>query len=186
MTTNVQKFATDKEARAYLKAQLADYLAQAPESTRSAHMWMKRVDTAGLGIVIAAFGVALYGSFTWASVNPAMIPVAWFFFATCCSLMIVLTGLHAILIRAYPPVILPGKAQKFVSGSNGGVDRRGLHRGRLDLGRSLDRVRLFHRDLQPGDDCPAHEHSRRRHEYYDRRVHHLFHLSEDQPIPLNL
>jgi hypothetical protein len=117
MTTNVQKFATDKEAREQLKAQLADYLAQAPESTRSAHTWMKRVDTAGLGIVIAAFGVALYGSFTWASVNPAMIPVAWFFFATCCSLMVMLFGLHAILIRAYPPVILPGKAQKFVSGS---------------------------------------------------------------------
>jgi hypothetical protein len=117
MTTNVQKFATDKEAREHTKAQLADYLAQAPESTRSAHMWMKRVDVAGLGIVIAAFAVALYGSFTWASVNPAMIPVAWFAFATCLSLMVILFGLHAILIRAYPPVILPGKALKFASGS---------------------------------------------------------------------
>jgi len=117
MTTNVQKFATDKEARTNLKAQLADYLAQAPESTRSAHTWMKRVDIAGLGIVIAAFAVALYGSFTWASVNPSMIPVAWFFFATCCSMFVILLGLHAILIRAYPPVILPGKVQKFVSGS---------------------------------------------------------------------
>ena len=87
MTTNVQKFATDKESREQLKAQLADYLAQAPESTRSAHTWMKRVDIAGLGIVIAAFAVALYGSFTWASVNPSMIPVAWFFFATCCSML---------------------------------------------------------------------------------------------------
>jgi hypothetical protein len=116
MTANVQKFATDKDARANLKAQLADYLAQAPESTRSAHTWMKRVDTAGLGIVIAAFAFALYGSFTWASVNPAMIPAAWFFFATCCSLMVMLFGLHAALIRAYPPVILPGKPQRFVSG----------------------------------------------------------------------
>jgi len=117
MTTNIQKIATDKEAKEQLKAQLAGYLAQAPESTRSAHMWMKRVDTAWLGIVIAAFGVALYSSFTWASINPTMIPVAWFFFAACCSLMAMLFGLHAILIRAYPPVILPGKPQKFVSGS---------------------------------------------------------------------
>jgi hypothetical protein len=117
MTTNVQKFATDKEARKHTKAQLADYLAQAPEATRSAHTWMKRVDIAGLGIVIAAFAVALYGSFTWASANPAMIPVAWFAFATSLSLMVVLFGLHAILIRAYPPVVLPGKALKFVSGS---------------------------------------------------------------------
>ena len=117
MTTNVRKFATDKEAREHIKAQLAEYLAQAPESTRSAHKWMKRMDVAGLGLVITAFAVALYGSFTWASVDPAMIPVAWFFFATCLSLMVVLTGLHAILIRAYPPIILPGKVQKFVSGS---------------------------------------------------------------------
>lgn len=117
MTTNVQKFATDKEAREHLKAQLAEYLAGQPESTRATHTWMKRVDTAGLGIAIAAFAVALYGSFTWASVNPSMIPVAWFFFATCCSLFVMLLGLHASLIRAFPPVILPGKPQKFVSGS---------------------------------------------------------------------
>jgi hypothetical protein len=117
MTTNVQKLATGKEAREQLKMQLAQYLAQQPESTRSAHKWMKRVDVAGMGIVIAVFAVALYGSFTWASVNPAMIPVAWFTFATCLSLMVVLLGLHAILIRAYPPVVLPGKVQKFVAGS---------------------------------------------------------------------
>ena len=117
MTTNVQKFATDREAREQLKLQLAQYLAQQPESTRSADKWMKRVDVAGMGIVIAVFAVALYGSFTWASVNPAMIPVAWFTFATCLSLMVVLLGLHAILIRAYPPVVLPGKVQKFVAGS---------------------------------------------------------------------
>jgi hypothetical protein len=116
MTTNGQKFATDKEARATLKAQLAEYLAQVPESTQSTHKWMKRADAAGMGIVIAAFAVALYGSFAWASVNPTMIPVTWFAFATYLSLMVVLLGLHAILIRAYPPIILPVKVQKFVSG----------------------------------------------------------------------
>lgn len=118
MTTNVQKSATGKEAREHLKTQLAAYLAQAPESTRSAHKWMRRVDAAGMGIVIAAFAVALYGSFTWVDTNPAMIPAAWFAFATSLSLMVILFGLHAILIRAYPPVILPGKVQKFVSGSS--------------------------------------------------------------------
>ena len=117
MTENVQKFSTDKKARENLKAQLAEYLAQAPESTQSAHRWMKRVDAAGLGIVVAAFAAALYGSFAWAGANPTMIPVAWFGFATCLSLMAILLGLHAIFIRAFPPVILPGKAQKFVSGS---------------------------------------------------------------------
>ncbi len=117
MTINVQKFATDKEAREHLKAQLAEYLAGQSESTQSTHKWMKRVDAAGMGIVIAVFAVALYGSFTWQSVNPTMIPIAWFSFATSLSLMVILSGLHGILIRAYPPVIFPGKVQKFVSGS---------------------------------------------------------------------
>ena len=117
MTTNVQKLSTNKEAREHLKVQLAEYLAGQPESIQSAHKWMMGVDMAGLGIVVAAFAFALYGSFTWANVNPTMIPLAWFFFAACCSLMATLLGLHAILIRAFPPVILPGKAQKFISGS---------------------------------------------------------------------
>jgi hypothetical protein len=117
MTTTIQKPVTDKETREHLKAQLAEYLVGQPESTQSAHRWMKRVEIAGLGIVVATFLVALYGSFTWASVNPTMIPAAWFGFATCLSLMASLFGLHVILIRAFPPVVLPGKVQKFVSGS---------------------------------------------------------------------
>ena len=117
MTTNVQKLSTNKEARENLKAQLAEYLSQQPESTLTAHKWMKLVDAAGLGIVITAFVYALYGSFAWANVNPIMIPLAWFGFAACGGLMAMLFGIHAILIRAFPPVILPGKTQKFVSGS---------------------------------------------------------------------
>lgn len=108
---------TDKEIRAQLKAQLADHLTAQPESVQSAHKWMNRVEAVGLGIVIAAFAYALYGSFAWASLNPSMIPVAWFAFATSLSLMAILFGLHAVLIRAFPPVTLPGKPQKFVSGS---------------------------------------------------------------------
>ena len=117
MTTNVQKLSTNKEARENLKAQLAEYLAGQPEGIRSAHKWMKLVDVAGLGIVLAAFAYALYGSLTWASVNPILIPLAWFGFAACGGLMAILFGLHAVLIRAFPPVILPGKVQKFISGS---------------------------------------------------------------------
>ncbi|MBM3143434.1 MAG: hypothetical protein FJ010_00425 [Chloroflexi bacterium] len=116
MTTTVQKSVTDKEARALLKAQLAEHLAGHPE-THSAHKWMKRAEAAWLGIVIAVFAFALYGSFAWAKTNPSMISVAWFAFATCLSLLAMLNGLHAILIHAYPPVVMPGKPQKFVSGS---------------------------------------------------------------------
>lgn len=116
MTTIVQKSVTDKEARALLKVQLAEYLAGHPE-TQFAHTWMKRAEAVWLGIVIAAFASALYGSFAWANANPIMIAPAWFAFAACLSLLTALNGLHAILIRAFPPVILPGKVQKFVSGS---------------------------------------------------------------------
>lgn len=115
MTTATQKL-TDKEIRAQLKAQLAEHLAGQPESVQSVHKWMKRLELVGLGIVAAAFAYALYGSFAWASVNPTMIPIAWFAFAACLSLMTILLGLHAILIRAFPPVVLPGKLPKFVSG----------------------------------------------------------------------
>ena len=117
MTTHVQIRATDKEAREQLKLQLTHYLAEQPESTQSLHRWMKRLETAGAGIIAAAFIVALYVSITWKSANPTLIPIAWFFFAACLGLMVVLFGLHASLIRAYPPVVFPGKVQKFVSGS---------------------------------------------------------------------
>lgn len=113
MTTHIQKHAPDQD----LKSQLAQYLEQQSESTQSAHKWMKRVDIAWLGIVLAAFVVALYGSFAWGSVNPTLIPLAWFAFAACGSLMAALFGLHAIFIRAFPPVILPGKGQTFLTGS---------------------------------------------------------------------
>lgn len=116
MTTATHK-RTDKEIRIQLEAQLAEHLAAQPNSTRSANKWMKRVEAVGLGIVVAAFALALYGSFTWADTHPSMIPAAWFFFATCCSLMALLFGLHTILIHAFPPVILPGKLPKFASGS---------------------------------------------------------------------
>jgi hypothetical protein len=117
MTTNVQIRATDKEAREQLKLQLAQYLAEQPESIQSLHRRMKRLEMAGAGIVAAAFIVALYVSITWKTVNPTMIPIAWFLFAACLSLIVVLFGLHASLIRAYPPVVFPGKVQQFVSGS---------------------------------------------------------------------
>jgi hypothetical protein len=117
MATTSQKLTTGKEARALLKAQLAEYLAVQPETIQTTHKWMKRVEAAALGIVAAFFLVALYGSFTWSKSNPAMIPIAWFAFAACLSLMTMINSLHSVLIRAFPTVILPGRMPRFVSGS---------------------------------------------------------------------
>ena len=117
MATATQKH-TDKEIRAHVKAQLTEHLAAQPQSVQSAHRWMRRVEAIGLGIVLAAFAYALYGSFAWAKTSPILIAPAWLAFATCLSLMTSLFGLHAILIHAFPTVILPGKPQKFITGSS--------------------------------------------------------------------
>jgi hypothetical protein len=115
-TTIAHKFGTQNQARKQLKRQLALHLEQQSESTRSLHKWMTRLELASLGIIVAAFGVALAVSIAWKSVNPLTIPVAWFVFAVSPSLTMVLAGLHAMRLRAFPPVILPGKTQKFVTG----------------------------------------------------------------------
>jgi len=116
-TAIVHKIGIKNEAREQLKLQLTHYLEQQPESTLSLHKWMKRLELASLGIIIAAFSVALGISIAWKSFNPLTIPVAWFVFAASLSLTVVLVGLHAMLLRAFPPSVLPGKKQKFVTGN---------------------------------------------------------------------
>lgn len=118
MTTNVQNFSTDKESREHLKSQLAEYLTGQPESTQTLHKWMRRFEAAGAGIIIAAFVVAMYVSIAWKSVNPITIPIAWFIFAASIAPALIFVGLDAITLRAFPPVILPGKPPKFVTGSS--------------------------------------------------------------------
>jgi len=117
MTTNVQKLATGKEAREYLKSQLAQYLGQQPESTQSLHRWMRLLEVAGAGIIAAAFLVALYFSIAWKSVDPIVIPIAWFVFAASVAPALIFVGLDAITLRAFPPIVWPGKLPKFVTGS---------------------------------------------------------------------
>lgn len=119
-TTNAQEFVTEKDAREHLKLQLAQYLEQQPESTQSLHRWMKRLEVAGVGIIVAAFIVALYVSIAWKSVNPIAIPIAWFVFAGSVAPAMIFLGLDAITLRAFPPVVWPGKLPKFVTG-NGAV-----------------------------------------------------------------
>ncbi len=116
-TTNVQNFATQKEAKENLKLQLAQYLGQLPETTQSLHGWMKRLEMAGVGIIAAAFIVAMVVSIAWKSVNPITIPIAWFVFAASAAPAMIFVGLDAITLQAFPPVVWPGKLPKFVTGS---------------------------------------------------------------------
>ena len=115
--THGREFQTDKEAQEHLRLQLAEYVKMQPEATQSFHRWMRRLEAAALGIIAAAFLIALYLSIVWKSINPILIPTAWFVFAASASPLAVLIGLHAIILKAFPPIIVPGKAQKFVTGS---------------------------------------------------------------------
>jgi len=115
-TVGIQGTRTEKGAREQLKLQIAEYLEQQPESTQASHRWMKRLEVASLGIILAVFIMALYVSIAWKSVNPILIPIAWFIFAASAAPALVLIGIHAIILRAFPPVVMPGKPQRFVTG----------------------------------------------------------------------
>jgi hypothetical protein len=79
---------------------------------------MKRLEAAGVGIIAAAFIVALYVSIAWKSVNPITIPIAWFVFVASAAPALIFVGLDVITLRAFPPIVWPGKPPKFVTGSS--------------------------------------------------------------------
>ena len=58
----------------------------------------------------------MYLSINWESVPQIWIPIAWFLFAASATPALILVGIHAIILRAYPPVVIPGQAPKFVTG----------------------------------------------------------------------
>ena len=116
-TATVQGFGSAKSNREDLKLRLATHLEQQPGSTQAWHIWMKRLMVAGVGIIVAAFIVAMYVSIAWRSINPILIPLAWFVFAASAAPALMFLGLDAIILRAFPPVLLPGKLPRFVTGS---------------------------------------------------------------------
>ncbi len=116
-TANAQDAAAAQGASQGLKLHLTQHLEQQPESTRALHRWMKRLMVAGVGIIVAAFIAALYVSIAWKSVNPILIPLAWFAFAASVAPAMLFLGLDAITLRAFPPVVLPGNLPRFMTGS---------------------------------------------------------------------
>lgn len=116
-TVSVQEIETKKEAKEQLELQLAQYLEPQPESTQVFHKWMKRLEVASLVLIAATFILAMYVSINWTAVQKTFIPIAWFIFAASVTPTMVLIGIHSIILRAFPPIVLPGKMQKFVTGS---------------------------------------------------------------------
>jgi len=103
--------------RQEVKAQLAHYLAQQPESKQAFHKWMKVLEVVGLAIIAATFAVAMYVSINWATVPQMAIPTAWFAFPVSVAPLMILIGAHAVGLKAFLPIVLPGKSQQFVTGS---------------------------------------------------------------------
>ncbi len=85
-----------------LRSQLAEYLAQQPASKQTFHKWMRILEVASLAIPVAVFAVALYLSFAWKSVPAQAIATAWLSFPLSFALFLILFGLHAIGLRAFP------------------------------------------------------------------------------------
>lgn len=114
---NIQTAPTKNEDKVQLKQQIADYLAAQSDSKQKFHIWMKVLEVAGAALIAIAFILALYVSINWRAVDPTIIPVAWFLFIASATPLMILFGIEAIVLQAFPSAAMPGKTQKFVSGS---------------------------------------------------------------------
>ncbi|HSF83065.1 MAG TPA: hypothetical protein VLA49_17645 [Anaerolineales bacterium] len=118
-SVNVPDSATKKEAKEQTSRQLELYLERQSDSRRALHRWMTRLEVASLGIAAAALIMAVYVSIAWKSTPGNLIAVAWFVFIASGMPFIMLVGLHAIILRAFPPIGVPGLSlsQKFLTGA---------------------------------------------------------------------
>jgi hypothetical protein len=123
---SVRKAAGADTTGQQLKAQLARHLAQQPESKQVFHTWMKVLEVAGMVLVAGAFAVAMYVSINWTSVPQMAIPTAWLAFPVSVAPLMIFIGVHAIGLRAFCPIVLPGKSQQFVTGSKAVASGCGL------------------------------------------------------------
>jgi hypothetical protein len=107
-TLGIHTVGTTAEAKQDLRAQLAAYVAQQPASRQTFHKGMQIAEWLAVALIVAVFAVALYVSFNWASVPQVAIPTAWFCLPLSAALLAFLIGVHAIVLRAYPPTSLMG------------------------------------------------------------------------------
>ncbi len=103
--------------RQEIKAQLAHYVAQQPGSKQAFDKWMKVLEIAGLMVIVGSFAVAMYVSINWTAVPGTVIATAWFAFPVSFAPLMILIGVHAIGLRAFYPIVLPGKPEQFATGS---------------------------------------------------------------------
>ncbi|MCX6032216.1 MAG: hypothetical protein NT169_23345 [Chloroflexi bacterium] len=122
-TVSLPEVGSQAEPKQDLRSQLAEYVAQQPASKQSFHKWMQILETASLAIPVAVFAVALYLSFAWKTVPTQAIPAAWLSFPLSFAPFLILVGLHAIGLRAFPPTHLLGKTMRIYLPVPGQVDK---------------------------------------------------------------
>ena len=114
---SVQKAEGAGLTRQEIKAQFAHYVAQQPGSKQAFDKWMKVLEIAGLLLIVGTFAVAMYVSINHTAVLGTVIATAWFAFPVSFAPLMILIGVHAIGLRAFYPIVFPGKPEQFATGT---------------------------------------------------------------------
>jgi len=110
----VQEAGVASEAKPDAKDQLARYLQRQPQSRRTFDKVMKVLELAGLALIAGYLAWAIYVSINWSV--PREIAATWFAFPVSVVPLLILVGVHAAGLGAFPPVIVPGGPQGFDTG----------------------------------------------------------------------
>ena len=116
MTENmVQGAGAASEAKLDARARLAQYLAEQPQSRRTFDKVMKGLEMAGLALIAGYLAWAIYVSINWSV--PREIAAVWLAFPMSVAVLLILVGVHAAGLRAFPPIALLSSMQEFSTGS---------------------------------------------------------------------
>lgn len=116
MTENlVQEAGAASETKLDGRAQLAQYLAEQPQSRQTFDKVMKVLELGALALMAGYLAWAIYASINWS--EPKNIVAVWFAFPVSVVILLVLIGVHAAGLRAFPPVAPLSSMQAFVTGS---------------------------------------------------------------------
>jgi hypothetical protein len=113
--SRVQEARGAGEAKPDARGQMARYLEQQPQSKQKFDKVMKVLELAGLALVAGYLAWAIYVSINWSVQRD--IAAVWLAFPVSAVVLLVLVGIHAAGLGAFPPVIVPGGPQEFVTGS---------------------------------------------------------------------
>jgi len=111
----VQEAGAASEKKLDGKAQLAQYLAEQPQSRRTFDKVMKALEMGGLALIAGYLAWAIYVSINWSV--PQNIVAVWFAFPVSVVILLVLVGVHAAGLGAFPPTALLSSMQGLVTGS---------------------------------------------------------------------